>query len=292
MSAPRYERRDVEVLIPTCDRPAALAVTLTALAAQDELPSRIVVADQGRRPASESGEVQAVAGVLRLRGVAVEIRHRPARRGLAEQRQFLLDQASAPAALFLDDDVILEPDLLGRLRRALDRAGCGFVGCGLIGPSYADDERPHEQAVELWEGPVEPELVEPGGPAWDRHRLHNAANLLHVARRLGLGPGDERLYRVAWIGGCVLYDVEALRAVGGFGFWRDLPPHHSGEDVLAQLRVMARFGGAGLLPSGAYHQELPTTVPHRDVDAPHVLPVLVDGVDDRRSARPRDAGVR
>lgn len=36
---------------------------------------------------------------------------------------------------------------------------------------------------------------------------------------------------------------------------------------------MARFGGCGLIPSGAYHQELPTTLPCRDVDAPQVLGV-------------------
>jgi hypothetical protein len=69
----------------------------------------------------------------------------------------------------------------------------------------------------------------------------------------------------------VLYDVEALRAVGGFEFWRDLPEEHAGEDVLAQIRVMERFGGCGILPSGAYHQELPTTIPNRTVDAPLVL---------------------
>ncbi len=45
------------------------------------------------------------------------------------------------------------------------------------------------------------------------------------------------------------------------------------SDVLAQLRVMARFGGCGLLPSGVYHQELPTTVVERRVDAPKLLPV-------------------
>lgn len=97
---------------------------------------------------------------------------------------------------------------------------------------------------------------------WD-----NAANLHHLAARV-LG---KRTYRVAWIGGCVLYDVSCLRAVGGFSFWRELPKNHCGEDVLAQLRVMARFGGCGLLPSRAYHQELPTTVAERGVDAAKLL---------------------
>jgi hypothetical protein len=81
----------------------------------------------------------------------------------------------------------------------------------------------------------------------------------------------ERIYRVAWVGGCVLYDTAKLRESGGFQFWRELPAEHCGEDVFAQQRVMARFGGCGLIPSGAYHQELPTTLPKRDVDAPKVL---------------------
>ena len=59
----------------------------------------------------------------------------------------------------------------------------------------------------------------------------------------------------------------ALLEVGGFSFWEQLPPEHSGEDVAAQWRVMEKYGGAGLLPSGAVHLEAPTTIPERPVDA-------------------------
>src|SRR5205823_11512291 len=117
---------------------------------------------------------------------------------------------------------------------------------------------------------VQPEEITPESPQWDRHRLHNAANLYHVQQRLGLTPDRQRTYKVAWVGGCVLYDTAKLRAAGGFNFWPDLPPQACGEDVLAQLRVMARYGGCGLIPSGVYHQELPTTVPDRSVNAPPV----------------------
>jgi len=41
--------------------------------------------------------------------------------------------------------------------------------------------------------------------------------------------------------------------------------------VLAQQRVMAHYGGAGVLPSGAYHLEAPTTICDRRVDAVHHL---------------------
>jgi hypothetical protein len=69
----------------------------------------------------------------------------------------------------------------------------------------------------------------------------------------------------------VLYDRAALVEVGGFEFWDTLPVGHAGEDVVAQWRVMERFGGAGIVPSGAVHLEAPTTVTDRSVDAPDVV---------------------
>ncbi len=261
----------VDVLIPTYRRPCALAVTLASLVGQTHRPFRVVISSQS--PVDEpilGPEAEAVARVLRSQGRPVVVQRHLPRRGMAEQRQSLLDRAEAPYALFLDDDVVLEPDLLERLVRAITTAGCGFVGSALVGLSFEGDVRPHQEAIEFWDGPVTPETVAPGSPAWDRHRLHNAANLHHLRQRLGTAGGD-RLYRVAWIGGCVLFDTERLRAAGGFCFWNELPEEHAGEDVVAQLRVMRRYGGAGLFPSGAYHQEVPTTLPNREWDAPYLL---------------------
>ncbi len=264
----------LDVLIPTYRRPGALAVTLTSLTAQT-LPSfRVVVSDQTEdEQTTAAGEVQNAVRLLRARGRAVELHRHLPRRGLAEHRQFLLEQARADYALFLDDDVLCEPDLLARLLRVIGEQGCGFVGAPLVGLSYLDQVRPHQQAIELWDGPVEPEVFGPDDPQWDRHHLHSAANVWHVQERLGATDARPVVYKVAWVGGCVLYDVAKLREVGGFSFWTDLPEEHCGEDVLAQLRVMQRYGGCGVLPSGAYHQELPTTVEDRSCDAPRVLRV-------------------
>jgi GT2 family glycosyltransferase len=268
----------LDVLVPTCDRPQALAVTLTSLAAQTLTGFRVVVSDQSERCDLPDGAVRApeVLTPLRLlqaRGRQVETHRHLPRRGLAEQRQFLLDQARAPYALFLDDDVLCEPDLLERLLAVMLDQQCGFVGMPLVGLSHLDDVRPHQQGFEPWDGPVQPETVAPGDPRWERHHLHSAANAWHVQQQLELKASSPLLYKVAWIGGCVLYDVAKLRAVGGFDFWRDLPPAHCGEDVLAQLRVMAAHGGCGVLPTGAFHQQLPTTVPDREHDAPYLLSV-------------------
>ena len=264
----------IDVLVATFQRPAALAVTLAGLCTQSARDFRVIVSDQSEeQSAYASGEVQAVLRVLRVHGHAVEMHRHLPRRGLAEHRQFLLDRARARYVLFLDDDLILEPDAVELLTRAIEQERCGFVGQAVIGLSYLGDVRPHEQTIELWRGPVEPETIDPGSPAWERHRLHNAANLYHVQQRFRFEPGAYRCYRVAWIGGCVMYDAAKLRASGGFDFWPRLPPTHSGEDALAQLRVMARYGGCGIIPSRVYHQELPTTVTDRRIDAPHALGV-------------------
>jgi GT2 family glycosyltransferase len=262
----------VDVLIPTYRRPSALGVTLAGLAAQTYRPFRVIVSDQTEHEDVRTyPPVQAVARVLDHHGTPIEFHKHLPRRGMAEHRQFLLDKATAPAVLFLDDDVLCEPDLLDRMVKVLRSERCGVVGSALIALSHRDDVRPDEQIVELWDGPVTPERVGPGTPAYERWPLHNAANVLHVQQHLGARREDPLRYKIAWVAGCVLFDAAALRGCGGFEFWRDLPRDHCGEDVLAQQRVIARLGGCGILPSGAYHQELPTTIVDRRVDAPHVL---------------------
>ena len=267
----------VDVLIPTCCRPTALAVTLTSLIAQTFRDFRIILSDQTEDDDPiNSGEVQAVLRVLRSHGHAICLHKHLPRRGIAEHRQFLLDQVTAPYTLFLDDDVILEATVIESMLTAIREEGCGFVGSAFHGLSFIQDVRPHEQAIEFWQDAVEPEEVRLDTPAWERWRLHNAANLYHLQQRLGLTGNSPRKYKIAWISGCILYDTAKLRSINGFSFWQDLPPEHCGEDVLVQLQLMAHYGGCGLIPSGAYHQELPTTIPDRPVAANDVIDWSLD----------------
>lgn len=264
----------VDVLIPTAGRVAELAVTLAGLAAQDDPPFRVVISDQSDDDTPSRPAVAAMIRVLRAQGRGVEVRRHLPRRGMAEQRQFLLELSSAQSVLFLDDDVWLEPGQLARMHDALVSLGCGFVGMAVQGLSYLDDDRPQErEAFEPWPGRVEPEQLSRASAAFERWRLHNAANLTHLAREVELPERGWLPYRVAWIGGCAMFRHDVLIESGGFEFWRELGPQHAGEDVLAQWRVMARRGGAGLLPSGAVHLEAPTTIPDRPFDAFDVVDV-------------------
>jgi len=278
--------RPIDVLVPTCDRPAELAAVLAGLAAQSGVPGfGVVVSDQSTGdPAWCHPAVAGMVRVLRHRGHPVLLERHLPRRGLAEQRAFLLGRSAARRVLFLDDDVWLEPDVIARLLTAIEELRCGLVGSFPHGLSYTDDVRSDSHsAYEEWRGRPYAERVRPGTPEWDRARLHAAANVLHVTEGLGVGPGEWRAYRVAWIGACVLYDQAALEAAGGFDFWPRVPATHSGEDVVAQLRVLERDGGAGIVPSGAYHLESPTTVPDRRINCLDIVladePAPSDGIE-------------
>jgi len=267
----------VDVLIPTLGRKTGLAVVLTGLLGQTFTAFDVVVSDQTEDDASylESVEIQALVRALRRRGHRVALHRHLPRRGLAEQRQFLLDQSRAPYVHYLDDDVLLDPPVLARMLGVLRAEGCGFVGCAAPNLAYLDDVRPHQQGIELWEGPVRPESFAPESIPWERHLVNNAANPLHLEERLA-PHGEVVRYKVAWVGGAnVLYDRAKLLAVGGFSFWERLPPEHAGEEVVVQFLLIRRFGGCGILPAGTYHLGLPTNVPDRARNATELFAELL-----------------
>jgi hypothetical protein len=272
----------LEVLIPTSRRKTALATTLAGLFGQRCQDFDVVVSDQteGDDP-FESPELTTLARAFRLRGQRVRyLRHLP-RRGLAEHRQFLLEQSKAPYVLYLDDDLLLEPWVVESLLETIQEEGCGFVGMAVIGLQHANDVRPHQQEIDLWKGPVRPERYSFESAPMHRYKLHNAANPLHLTWRFA-GQGIVR-YKVAWVGACVLYDREKLIDCRGYSWWDELPEEHCGEDVLAQMLVANRYGGCGILPSGVYHLELPTEVPNRETNTDALLARYLQPVPDEQA---------
>ena len=288
----------VDVLIPTYRRKTGLAVVLTSLLGQTFTDFDVVISDQTPEDESylDSIEIATLARALEWHGHTVSLHRRLPARGMAEQRQFLLEQSNAPYVHYLDDDVLLDPPVLGRMRAVLHGEGCGFVGCAATGLEYLDDIRPHQQGIELWQGPVRPEPVGPDTLAliWDRHKVNNAANPLHLEQSLAHGTrqghpsrlggqgapeGAEQVirYKVAWVGGAnVLYDRAKLLDVGGFSWWPRLPPEHAGEEAVVQFLLLRKYGGCGILPSGTYHLGLPTTVEDRRHNATTLFAELIE----------------
>lgn len=268
----------VDVLIPTFGRKTGLAMVLTSLLGQTFTDFDVIVSDQTPDADDylDSIEIQTAANALRYHGHRVTLlRHLP-RRGMAEQRQFLLEQSTAPYVHYLDDDVVLEPRVLGRLFSVLRANQCGFAGAAAVGLGYLDEIRPEQEGIEVWDGPVRPEPFTPETIPYDRHGINVGANALHVERRI-TPLGEPVAYKVAWIGGAnVLYDRAKLLDVGGFSFWDRLPPAHAGEDVVVQWLLIRAYGGCGVLPTGTYHLCLPTTIPERDRDASDLFGQLLD----------------
>jgi len=257
----------IDVLLPTCNRLTSLVMTLSGIASQQFTDLRLIVADQSDVSAEDEPVVRALRRIIEARGGATEWHHRSQLHGIAEQRDFLLQRSSAPRVLYLDDDVFMEPWVLAALARTLEEQGCAFVGAFPAGLSFRGDVRPAQQRIEFWDGPVQPEAVDPGSEAWERAQLHRAANLWHASQSLPAQsfsgqpvPPAPRPYRIAWVACCVLYDRARLLNVGGFSFWPRLPRYHSGEEVLVQNLLMRRYGGCAIAPSGTYHSELPSTV--------------------------------
>ena len=248
----------IDILLPTCNRLESLIFTLGGIAAQSLTGFRLIVADQSDRDARASAAVQSLLRIIQAHGSQVDWHWRRPVHGIAEQRHFLLEQASADTVLFIDDDVYMEPWVAERLLEKIQEQGCGFIGAFPAGLSYREDVRPEQLKVAYWEGQVEPESLEPEGPGWERWQLHRAANMFHLARAEQLS--EVKLYKVAWIGACVLYDRQKLLDVGGFSFWNRLPRYHSGEEVLVQNLMMRRWGGCGMLPSGTYFSEVSSSV--------------------------------
>lgn len=249
----------VDILLPTYNRLASLIMTLAGVAAQTYRNLHVIIADQSQEPATYEQVVQTVGKVIEARGGCIEWYYRRPVHGIAEQRDFLLKKATADAVLYLDDDVLMEPWVVEQLLDVLNTARCGFVGAFPAGLSHLDDVRPEQQIIEYWDGPVSPEVVEPGSPQWERWQLHRAANLYHVSQSFRC-EARPRLYKVAWIASCILYDRAKLLEIGGFSFWPRLPRYHSGEEVLVQNLLMRRWGGCAIAPSGTYYSQVPTTV--------------------------------
>ena len=271
----------VNVLIPAFGRKTSLAIVLTSLLGQTFRDFDVTIADQTDedRRFTDSLEIRTLVDALRWHGHDVRVLQNLPRRGMAQQRQFLLEQASAPYVHYLDDDVALEPRVMERMLGVLRSEGCGFVGCPAVGLQYLEDVRPHQQGIEVWDGPVRPEPFTPDTIPWDRAAINSAANPLHLERRLA-PSGETVRYHVAWVGGAnLLFDRAKLLAVGGFSWWPRLPSVHAGEEVVVQFLMLRYFGGCGVLPAGTYHMCLPTTIEDRTHNATELFGELIAELD-------------
>ncbi|MBV8822804.1 MAG: glycosyltransferase family 2 protein, partial [Ktedonobacteraceae bacterium] len=96
----------IDVLIPTYGRKTGLAVVLTSLLGQTFTDFDVVISDQTDEADAylQSVEIQTLVQALTWHGHQVTLHRHLPQCGLAEQRNFLLEQSRAPYVQYLDDD--------------------------------------------------------------------------------------------------------------------------------------------------------------------------------------------
>lgn len=159
----------VSIIIPTKNRANDLARTIETLLTQTVKPLELIVVDQSPSPSfTEEGP---------LRTVYV---HAPELSGAAVARNVAMDRARGDIWLFLDDDVLLEPDFIERI---LEAYGPGITGVSGVVTNYQAPplhQRAWERIFEL--GPFSDERQR---VYRDAHRLRNAASVR--VRQFGAG---------------------------------------------------------------------------------------------------------
>lgn len=114
-------RLTLSIIICTKDREAVLRDTLATLFAQTRLPEELLLVDDGNLPAA------ALVALVERQGMACHY-FKKAQPGLVASRNLGIDQAKGDIILFLDDDVLLEPDYLAALMAVYEADVTGKVG--------------------------------------------------------------------------------------------------------------------------------------------------------------------
>jgi GT2 family glycosyltransferase len=127
--------RPVSIVVPTYRREGVLIATIGHLLDLDPAPAEIVVVDQTERH-QETAEYTLrnweAAGAIRWVRLVEPSITRAMNRGLCE--------AAQNSVLFVDDDIIPEPDLLQMHWRALERTGAALVAGRVIQPWHQEKD--------------------------------------------------------------------------------------------------------------------------------------------------------
>lgn len=110
--------RTISVIIPTKNRAGDLRRALESVLTQTHRPDEIVIIDQSSVPVLDSKDIPIPAVYI----------HDPKLSGLTHARNVAMERARGDIWLFLDDDVILEPDFVKELLAGYSPGVAGVSG--------------------------------------------------------------------------------------------------------------------------------------------------------------------
>lgn len=214
----------VAAVIPTRNRLEDLRVAVRTVLAQNRLPQQLVIVDQSERGdgrAAIEAEYQ-LAGECARRTVALEYVYDPAIPGLTAARNAGLRRVTTELAMFLDDDVELQPDYVAELMRAFERFPDAAALSGTV-VNYPLPPAPLRLWLKIFARGVFHDDRQP--VYWNARRLRERDEVIWVRR----------------LGGLMCVRVELARKTG---FDEKLRGVCDGEDVDFSVRLgpAARLG--------------------------------------------------
>jgi cellulose synthase/poly-beta-1,6-N-acetylglucosamine synthase-like glycosyltransferase len=238
----------MSVVIPSRDRPAALAACLRALGMQEGAPDHeVIVVDDGSIDAAAVATVVAAHGARVVRGEG---------RGPAAARNLGVRKARAPIVCLTDDDCRPGPGWLAALsRRFADGAAV------VAGPTRTGSDDPYAAASQVvtnhltaW-APDAPDGLVVFAPTSNLAARAEVFASLPFDESFPLAAGEDRDWclRLAAEGTAIAFEPEAWvdhhPALGLRGFWRQQVRYGRGA---AHLRSDGATEGAGLQPPRFY----------------------------------------
>lgn len=142
------------VIIPSRNRPRLLGECVASILAGSELPREIVIVDQS------DAENRALAELGTVRGCRVLYRHSAAR-GVSRARNEACAIAGEEVLVFTDDDILVTPDWVGVITRAIQAEAATTLVSGRVrfiatdqpdgfAPSLMDEDEPKLHEGRVW----------------------------------------------------------------------------------------------------------------------------------------------
>jgi len=210
------------VVIPTRNRPDPLRDCLLSVARQTRLPSEIIIVDS-----SDDNATEELAGSLSAQFPVSLVYQRSAARSTAAQRNRGAEASRGDIILFLDDDVVLEPNFIAEIMRVFEDDTKGEVG-GVSGTIVGDGYGPPSRLNALL-------LRALGG----RMEGSYACRLVGPAINFYPTDGPDAIQPVEWLNGAAMaYRREAYLAERS---WETFAGYSFMEDVHLSARVARRY---------------------------------------------------
>ena len=213
----------ISMCVLTRDRSHHLAMCLASLLGQTDLDWDLWLIDASEEPVANNEAIQHVLGIIRRYGHQVHYRRDEECRGIPQSYQMAMLESPTDLCFRQEDDVIMEPEMLGKLRAAIEgneNAAAASMSC----PHWQTGKRikPVEKLANGFVTTTSPYV--PG-------------QILEPVDQQQAIMDSAVIYKVCTLHGMALYRRSAVEAVGGWATHLTPTGHREESLVFTKLHL-------------------------------------------------------